>query len=563
MGLGQRIDEDTSLFTSTEPETPCDQSQGFLRHQHRFRRLPGGNRLLVWISKTFGPTRSDSGDTEAAQEALRTRMFSGRFQGGRQARLHALPVHAQLAPGRESEFDRIEHARQPGAIEIPLDQPVTAKPTVGTAVEALRERLARVVLTAVAILREFGLNGGDLMQLGGASSCNHALDGVYKAPGGTHPYASAKAALPALVADFLDSQIIAQADDLVGQMTMQAAPVRRQLALGRSQTPAGLLVAPTFPPHAPPLAAASCFDAPLRVVVLGIVGPSLSLQMTLQSPARARIGCQFLGEEQQARRADLGHDGQRGRSQVESHRSLARQVFGLLQGVPRQNELHTVHEAPTVGTLCLGRGCPMPEQAHVLDTLLQSVVDHLILPVDQSRNLFAVPTEPALVAVRTHLQVKAQPRAVGLALDRVQTSSCAAKAHPAGLAHADPIGRLVGPARQLLGHEAVDVLGEPAGTQAFGRLVQAVFGEPILCAQTSEGLPARGLVGTGNAARSLPGRVGLHAPETFHRLGKQGIVDLAPAFKMSLEMSRMVRVHPQGQRENKRGGRLRVHVHSA
>jgi hypothetical protein len=36
---------------------------------------------LVWIGKTFGPTRSNSGDTEAAQEALRTRMFSGRFQG--------------------------------------------------------------------------------------------------------------------------------------------------------------------------------------------------------------------------------------------------------------------------------------------------------------------------------------------------------------------------------------------------------------------------------------------------------------------------------------------------
>ena len=118
-------------------ETPCDLSQGFLRHQRRFRRLPGGSRLLVWIGKTFGPTRSDSGDTEAAQEALRTRMFSGRFQGGRQARLHALPVNAQLAPGREDESDRIEHARQPGTIEIPLDQPITAESAVGTAVEPL------------------------------------------------------------------------------------------------------------------------------------------------------------------------------------------------------------------------------------------------------------------------------------------------------------------------------------------------------------------------------------------------------------------------------------------
>ena len=137
---------------------------------------------MVWIGNTFGPTRSNSGDTEAAQEALRTRMFSGRFQGGRQARLHALPVNAQLAPGREGECDGIEHAGQPGAIEVPLDQLLAAEPTVGTTVEPLRERLTRVVLTAVAVLREFGLKGGDLMQLGGASSCNHALDGVYKAP---------------------------------------------------------------------------------------------------------------------------------------------------------------------------------------------------------------------------------------------------------------------------------------------------------------------------------------------------------------------------------------------
>jgi hypothetical protein len=141
------------------------------------------------------------------------------------------------------------------------------------------------------------------MQLGGASSCNHALDGVYKAPRGTHPHASAKAALPALVADFLDPQIIAQADELVGQLAMQAAPVRRQFALGSRQTPAGLLIALTFPPHTVLLAAASFVDAALCIVVLRIVGPTLALQMALQPPAFARIGCQFLGKQQQA----LGH----------------------------------------------------------------------------------------------------------------------------------------------------------------------------------------------------------------------------------------------------------------
>src|SRR5712692_4508015 len=325
-------------------ETPCDESQGFLRHQHRFRFLRGGNRLLVWIGKTFGPTRSNSRNTEAAQEAPRTRMFSVRSQGARQARLHALPLNAQLAPGRAGESAGIEHTRQPRGIEIPLDQLLAAEPTVGTTVEPLPEWLTRVGATRMTILRQLGLMSRDLVQLGGASSCNHALDGVYKAPRGTQPHTAAKAALPAFVADLFDPQIIAQADDLVGQVAMQTAPVRCQLALRGCQALAGLLIAVTLPPHAPPLAFVSFFDAALCIVVLGIVGPTLSLQMALQPAACARIGCQFLGQQQQARRADLGDDGQRGGPQIESHRPFARPVCGFLQGMTLQYDQHRVHE---------------------------------------------------------------------------------------------------------------------------------------------------------------------------------------------------------------------------
>src|SRR5258708_4598941 len=106
-------------------------------------------------------------------------MFSGRFQGGRQARLHALP-----------------------------------------------EGLTGVGATCMTILGQLGWMSRDLMQLGGASSCNHALDGVYKTTRGTQPHASAKAALLAFVADLFNPQIIAQADDLVGQVAMQVAPGR-------------------------------------------------------------------------------------------------------------------------------------------------------------------------------------------------------------------------------------------------------------------------------------------------------------------------------------------------
>ncbi len=106
------------------------------------------------------------------------------------------------------------------------------------------------------------------------------------------------------------------------------------------------------------------------------------------------------------------------------------------------------------------------------------------------------------------------------------------------------------------------MLREPAGAQAFGRLVHAVFGEAILRAQTSEGLRACELVGTRNAASSLPSWVSLHAPETLHRLGEQGIIELAGAFKMSMQPGRLLRVHLQGQAEDKRGRWLGSHAPS-
>jgi hypothetical protein len=99
----------------------------------------------------------------------------------------------------------------------------------------------------------------------------------------------------------------------------------------------------------------------------------------------------------------------------------------------------------------------MPQQAHVLDAPLQAVVDHLVAPIDQEWELLAVPTQPPLIAFDSCLQMNAQPRGVGLALDRVQAPALAAKAYTPGLAHTDPVGRLVGTDRQLLGHEAVDM----------------------------------------------------------------------------------------------------------
>src|SRR5260370_17510913 len=67
--------------------------------------------------------------------------------------------------------------------------------------------------------------------------------------------------------------------------------------------------------------------------------------------------------------------------QIESHRSLARPVFGFLQGMAFENKLHRVHEAPAVSSLCLGRGASLTDQSAVLDPLLHSLPAHPVLPL--------------------------------------------------------------------------------------------------------------------------------------------------------------------------------------
>ncbi len=47
-----------------------------------------------------------------------------------------------------------------------------------------------------------------------------------------------------------------------------------------------------------------------------------------------------------------------------------------------------------------------------------------------------------------------------------------------------------------------------------------------------------------------------------HSLGEQGIVELAGAFKVSMQPGRLLRVHLQGQGENKRGRWLVSHAPS-
>ena len=66
-------------------ETPSDESRGVLAGISTLPMILEGSSALVLSRQDFGPTRSNSGHTEAAQESLRARMLLGLFQGGRQA----------------------------------------------------------------------------------------------------------------------------------------------------------------------------------------------------------------------------------------------------------------------------------------------------------------------------------------------------------------------------------------------------------------------------------------------------------------------------------------------
>jgi hypothetical protein len=90
---------------------------------------------------------------------------------------------------------------------------------------------------------------------------------------------------------------------------------------------------------------------------------------------------------------------------------------------------------------------------------------------------------------------------------------------------------------------AVDVLGDPTGAQVLRRLVQAVFREPAVRAQVGKRFAARLPLGSGNGTGSLPCWVSLHTPQALGGLGKQGIVELAGAFEMRMQVGRLLGVH--------------------
>jgi hypothetical protein len=197
-----------------------------------------------------------------------------------------------------------------------------------------------------------------------------------------------------------------------------------------------------------------------------------------------RAARHHLAEAEQAGFSLLRHDGDGGGAQVETQRTRCDRRLGFLVG-------QALHDELGVGAIALAVGPLRPRAggaaAHVLDALPETVLDHRVVPIDERRQVVVMLDEPAHVASFGRLQHETYPAFVGLALDAVQTSPTTAQPDLASLPHTDPLRRLKGTGRQLLGGLTVHAVGDPTGC----------------------------------------GRIGPHPLEALHRLSQQGVVETA------------------------------------
>src|SRR6266566_5907681 len=160
------------------------------------------------------------------------------------------------------------------------------------------------------------------------------------------------------------------------------------------------------------------------------------------------------------------------------------------------------------------------------------MLDHRIAPVNDGRDNLPVPDQKAAIAI-ARVKDKTQPHIVALALDAIDPPSFAAKAYPPGFAHTDTINGLIGPARQGLSHCAIDMIGDPRASCAFGILMQLVFRKVMLFAQVSIRLCSFLLARSRDSSCRRPGGVMAHLMEARVRFSKQSIIQTPSCFQMS------------------------------
>src|SRR5947209_13761030 len=136
----------------------------------------------------------------------------------------------------------------------------------------------------------------------------------------------------------------------------------------------------------------------------------------------ALVSLQLATEGEQPCFAFLRHNGNGGGTQIKANPCRSCLVLWLLIGKPLQSKLRIVAIPLTIRSLCLLSACPTTKKAYILDPLIQAMLDHRIIPIDESRKMILLPHQITRIPFFWGLEDKPQPLFVGLALHAVQPS---------------------------------------------------------------------------------------------------------------------------------------------
>src|SRR5258707_12742365 len=284
---------------------PRLQRGGFWAALPRFHLPPLGEekQLCCGFARTFGQTRSSSGDAKASGHDLPLfRAFLCSLVCCPQARLRTFPGNDILGTRGDGIYCWIKVGGQKRGVQVALHRP----DATGALVPALPERLFDRLAAAVTILGQLRGTRGNLVQ-GAARACNGASQMVDQHPWGAKSRASSVAFLPRFVGNLFEDDGVAHTHDLMDHTPMQALAMGGQLALaGRFAAP-GDLVATALLPGGTPFAA--LFGPPLLVIVLGVGGPPLPPHAALQAADSSCIRSQLRAQRHEVRLSLPWHDG--------------------------------------------------------------------------------------------------------------------------------------------------------------------------------------------------------------------------------------------------------------
>jgi hypothetical protein len=140
--------------------------------------------------------------------------------------------------------------------------------------------------------------------------------------------------LPRFVRQFLRDDGRSRSDDLMNKPTMQTLAMSRQFPFLGSQATTGFLVSLAVIP-----ALLALLDPAFCVIVLGVIRPSLAIQLPLETPFLLLVGFQFPTEGEQAGLSLFRNYRKGRRSQVKTNGGLSHLRLRFLVGNTLQGQL--------------------------------------------------------------------------------------------------------------------------------------------------------------------------------------------------------------------------------